>query len=125
MASSSTQNASDVHANRRSTPRTSAPSIKVRCDGGLYVPDNWGLGGCLISNYKGQLRPGTSVLIELFLNVVHEHDGLPVRAEIVRYEPDNNNALAFRFESLSAGELIDFCDIIDESLSAEVLKAIS
>ena len=102
-------------ADRRSKPRTSVASIKIRCDGDVFVPDDWGLGGCRISNYSGQLRPGTTVLIELFLNVVHEHDGLPIKAEVLRFEPENNNALALCFTDLSARDIADFCDTVDRN----------
>ena len=110
--------------NRRSKPRTSVASIKIRCDGEIYVPDDWGLGGCRIPNYSGQLRPGTTVLIELFLNVVHEHDGLPIKAEVLRFEPENNNALALCFTDLSARDIADFCDTVDQKLSAEMKDVI-
>jgi hypothetical protein len=123
MDSTSKEKAEQSRPNQRRNPRTRVPSIKIRCDSKLYVPQNWGLGGCLISNYNGQLRPGTTVLIELFLNVVHEHDGLPVKAEVVRFDPDDNSALALRFADLSAQDIIDFCEAVDENLSAEVINA--
>ncbi len=124
MSSNPAEAHEQLQKKRRTTQRTSVPSIKIRCDGEIYVPDDWGLGGCRISNYSGQLRPGTTVLVELFLNVVHEHDGLPVKAEVVRFEPDNNNILAFCFADLSARDIVDFCDTVDENLSAEVRKII-
>ena len=109
---------------RRGRSRTDVPSVHLRCDGDVYVADNWGLGGARISGYTGRWRPGTTVLVELFLNVVHEHDALPIKAEVVRFEPENNNTLAFRFIDLTAQDIVDFCNIVDESLGLEVAKAL-
>lgn len=119
------QTADSAQPDRRSRPRTNVPSLEIRCDGELYVTDDWGLGGCRISNYTGQLRPGTSVLIELYLNIDHDHEGLPVRAEVVRFEPDNNNALALCFVNLNAQDIVDFCNIVDEGIGNEVSKLIT
>lgn len=103
---------------RRGHERTIAPTFKIRCDGQIYVPDDWSLGGCRISGYKGDLLPGTVILIEVFLNVVHEHDALPVRAEVVRREPENDNALALEFLDLSADDILAYCDMIEVDMKS-------
>ena len=102
-------------ASQRASARTSIRSIKIRCDGEVYVPADWGLGGCRIAGYRGDLRPGTTVLLELFLNVVHEHDGLPVKAEVVRFDAEHDNSLAFRFIDLTAQDIFEFCGPVDEA----------
>ena len=124
MTLDSAQTASMAQSDRRSSPRTNVPSIEIRCDGDLYVTEDWGLGGCRISNYKGQWRPGTSALIELYLNIDQDHEGLPIRVEVVRFEPENNNALALCFVNLSADDIVDFCNTVDESMGAEVSKLV-
>jgi len=124
MSLDSAQNAGMAQPDRRTSPRTNVPSIEIRCDGDLYITEDWGLGGCRISNYQGQWRPGTSALIELYLNIDHDHEGLPVRAEVVRFDPEHNNSLALCFVNLSAEDIIDFCDTVEEGLGAEVAKLI-
>lgn len=119
-------NKSDEQAyeNRRRHRRTTVPLIEVRCDDDTHRAADWSLGGCRICGYNGQWRPGTAVLVELFLNIDHGHDGLPVRAEVVRFEPDNDNTLALCFQGLTARDIIEFCDLIDEDISAEVAALI-
>ena len=118
------QKATMAQPERRSRPRTRVPSIEVRCDDGLYVTDDWGLGGCRFSNYTGEWRPGTSTFVELFLNIDQDHEGLPVKAEVVRFEPENNNALAMCFVGLGAQNIVDFCNRVDSNLGAQVAQAI-
>lgn len=118
MTSQTAHISEDAQSDRRGMNRSELPFVKLICDGVSYVPDNWSLGGCLITQYSGKLRPGTSVLVELFLNIDHEHDGLPVRAEIVRYEPDNDHALALRFEDLNAQKILEYCNLAEENAKA-------
>ncbi len=125
MTSNLEQKTGEAQPNRRSKPRTTVPCIKIRCENELYVPEDWGLGGCRIANYEGQLRPGTTVLIEMFLNVVHEHDGLPVKAEVVRFEPENNNSLALFFADLSARDIEDFCEASGKNFPAELMEVMA
>lgn len=118
MRTKFTQNAGDPTSERRSTPRTKEPSIVVRCDGQDYAAVDLGLGGCRFFDYEGDLRPGESTLIELFLPIGNQQKGLPVRAEVVRFDPDQNNALALCFVNLSPERFMNFCDAVNIDLDS-------
>jgi len=118
MTNSNAKALDDTQEERRGHKRTIAPTFKIRCDGQIYVPDDWSLGGCRISGYKGELLPGTIILIEVFLNVVHEHDALPVKAEVVRREPEHDNALALKFLDLNADDILTYCDMIEGEMQS-------
>ena len=122
MVSNSAQDAQAAqspHDDRRRSRRSEAPLIQIRCEGECYVPANWSLGGCLITGYEGPLRSGASVDVELLLNVDHAHEGLPLGAEVLRYESENK-ALALRFYHLDAADIWDFCSSVDAALADEL-----
>ncbi len=104
---------------QRNSPRTATPSFEIQCENQFYSVEDWGLGGCKIANYEGQLRPGGTVPIELFVLGCHEFDGLPIEAEVLRFEPGENNALALKFDGLTAQTIMAYCDGIEERLGIQ------
>jgi hypothetical protein len=106
--------------NRRRKLRTHVPSIEVMLDEDKYVCDDWGLGGCRITNYKGDLQPGDTAVVELFRRIGHEHTGLCLNVEVLRIEPEENNTVALRFEGLTGKLLSDFCRSVESELRERV-----
>ena len=116
MAKSPMQSAEtpDTDRRRRKTPRTEVPSIEVEISGERHYTKNWSLGGCLVAKYTGSARPGDGLEATLFLRIGREHQGLLVRAEVVRYRTDQDNALALRFLDLDIkrfGKLVDEMEV--------------
>lgn len=109
-----------TNQNRRKSPRTKVPSIEIEVGGIRYVSEDWGLGGCRVSSYTGHLRSGDTVGIKLFLKIGREHQGLVVKAEVVRFDQEQNNALAFRFVDLDAEDMKNFCKSVEAELRGQV-----
>jgi len=101
---------------RRDTLRTRVPSIEIQCDGNMYIVKDWSFGGCQIDNFSGELRPGNTISLELYLLGFHDCDCLPIEAEVIRFEPDNNNALTVKFLDLNAQAIMSYCDNVEKNL---------
>lgn len=111
---------------RRARLRSLIPSIDVEVEEMRYTCSDWGFGGCLLSGYAGELRPGDLARIRLFLSIRPEHEGLSLAAEAVRFEPDRGNALALRFYGLEPPVLAAFCRRVERDLRArgEISEAV-
>lgn len=82
--------------------------------------DDWSVEGCRIVNYDGPLRPGRIAIVDILLFVDHGSESLPAIAEVVRFEPENNNALALHYRELRPRDFKDYCDRVEDYLAAQV-----
>jgi len=115
MALDSPKTSETTEADRRNSARTSVPSIEIRCDGDMYKVKDWSVGGCQFENYTGELRPGDAVLVDFYLLGFHHCDGLPIKAEVIRFESENNNSLALKFLELNAQAIMNYCDSVEKN----------
>ena len=109
------QNAQSTKSDRRSSTRLCEPLFEIRCDGELYMVNNWSFSGCKIENYSGKLRPGHFVSFEMYLLGFHDFEGLSIQSEVMRFEPENGHALAIKFSDLSVEAVLDYCDRMERS----------
>lgn len=123
MTLESSKNTETNKSERRDSSRTTAPSIEIKCEGDMYVIKDWSFGGCQFENYSGKLRSGDTVLLDLFLLGFHDREGLPITAEVIRFEQDNNQSLALKFLDLNAQTILNYCDSVEKSLGDRVRKA--
>ena len=100
-------------SNRRRSVRTQEPSIEVRCEGDIYGVIDWSFGGCQIDNYSGYLRPGDQVSLGVYLLGFHDCDCLSLLAEVTRFVPEENNALALEFKDFTARKFMSYCDRVE------------
>lgn len=123
MVAQSAQVAKKAKPDRRRAVRAKVPTIKLRSDGEVYTVVDWSWAGCLVTGYRGELRPGSSTIVELLLFVDQELEGLPALAQVVRFEPQNNNALALHFTRLKPQDFLSYCDSVGEFIAARVDEA--
>ena len=109
---------------RRNYPRVRVPSVHIRCDAEMYVVNDWSYGGCQFDKYTGCMRPGDRVSLELYMHDFHEVEGMPIEAAVMRFEPDDNNALALKFLDLTPQTILDYCDSVEKSVPNDDLDGL-
>ncbi len=119
MTTGSAKQAERSWQSRRRGLRTHVPSIEIEIAGERHACTDWSLGGCRIVHYEGDLRPGDRISVSMYLRIGRAHDGLSVEAEILRYEPDEENGLAMRFDGVDGNTMTEFCRAVEVELREE------
>ncbi len=103
--------------NRRRTVRIDRPTIEIEIKGARYKAKDWGVGGCRLAGYQGDLQLGQEVQAALYFPVPCVRQGQFVNAEVVRIvraKTAEDCQLALKFNGFSAQDLAEFSAVLDQ-----------